>query len=713
MRGRRLGGLVLGMLLATLVAWSPLAVSPVLAAGPLRVAADTTYTVDPGAGRVHVAIRYTFTNNKPNTSTIIYYYRELSVGVQPGASSIRAVDGSGGLATSTARHTTFTRVDVRLRANLYYHRSATFTLRYDLVAGAPRSTSPIRVGRAFVTFPVWAFGDPSQGDVEVRMPARFTSTIDGDRMTVKTSTSGNVLTASPATPDEFFAVITGENTAEYERELLSLAGGVEVAVLSWPEDPRWSSTVKDTLREGMPELQEEIGLDWPVEDRLDVRERYSPSLEGYAGLFFTDEQRIDVSEDLDPVTILHEASHAWFNDGLFAARWIYEGLAEEYAWRVLTAVGGDAQEVPDRPDPDAKGHVALNTWAFPTAVRDDTPDTELYGYEVSFWLVHLIAETAGEEQMRLAFENADANLTAYPGEGAPETVGQTDDWRRFLDLTEPLDEPDPAAVTDAVARYVLDGNAPSQLRERSDARDVYRALLADPDGWVPPWYVRERMGTWSFRDATARMAEANGVLALRDDVEGAAAAEGLSLDDDLEAAYEQATKGFDDATALGEHQLAAIEAIADAHAKVDAEPDLFAQVGLLGGEAPSAPYQVARTAFEAGNLDGAIVLAGTAASIVTSAPTRGQERVIMGVVVLVALVALLVFIVVVRRRRSRRPIGVEPGSAAFLALDARLAPDAPVAPERGGPSGTLAADPDGPTSPPGEAPTDREGAEPL
>ena len=733
MRGRRLGGVVLGALAAMLVAWSPIAVSPVLAADPLRVAADTTYTVDVGAGRVHVAIRYTFTNNKPNTSTIIYYYREVSVGVQPGARDIRAADGSGELATSSTRHTNFTRADVRLRANLYYHRSATFTLRYDLVAGAPRSTSPIRVGRAFVTFPVWAFGDQNLGDLEVRMPARFTSTIDGDQMTVRNSTSGNVLTASPATPDEFFAIITGENNAAYERDLLSLPGGVEVAVLSWPEDPRWSDTVKDTLRDGMPELQAEIGLDWPVEDRLDVRERYSPSLEGYAGLFFTDEQRIDVSEDLDPITIVHEASHAWFNEGLFGARWIYEGLAEEYAWRVLTAVGGDPQELPDRPDPTAKDHVALNAWVFPTAVRDDTQDTELYGYEVSFWLLHLIVDTAGEEQMRLAFEHADANLTAYPGDGAPEPVGQADDWRRFLDLTEPLDEPDPVEVTDAVARYVLDGSGASLLGERHDARETYRGLLADPDGWVPPWYVRVSMGTWAFREATARMAEARAVLTLRDEVEGAAVAEGLPLGVDLEAAYEQATNGFDDATALGQHELAAIHAIADAHAKVGAEPDVFAQIGLLGDEAPSVTYEAARTAFGAGDLDGAIAQAGTTASIVASASARGQERVIMGAIVLVALVALLVFIVVVRRRRGRGPIGVEPGTAAFLALDGRFTPDAaatpgavatpgaaappgaaarpgaPVASEPVGPSGTLAADPDWPSSPPGGSPSDLEG----
>src|SRR3954453_19326764 len=103
-------------------------------------------------------------------------------------------------------------------------------------------------------------------------------------------------------------------------------------------------------------------LDWTAQHDRDVRERYTPALEGYAGVFFTDEQRIDVSEDLDPVTIVHEASHAWFNEQLFAERWIYEGLAQEYAWRVQRAVGGEAGGLPKEPDPDDPGFVRLDGW---------------------------------------------------------------------------------------------------------------------------------------------------------------------------------------------------------------------------------------------------------------------------------------------------------------------------------------------------------------
>jgi hypothetical protein len=709
-RGRRLGGILLGTLLATLVGWSPLGVQPALAAGPLQVKAETTYSVDAADGRVHVAVAYTITNNKPNTPTTIYYYRSLSLGVQAEARNIRASDRSGGLGVSTVRHQYFTEVEVRLRANLYYHRTTTFTVRFDLIGAKPRSATPTRVGRAFVTFSVWAFGDRNQGTVEVRLPAGFTSTVEGDEMASTNGSGGPVLRASPADPESFYSIVTGENRDAFDDERLSLPGGAEIVVLSWPEDDRWAETVSDTLEAGIPELQEMVGLDWPVTHDLSVRERYTPALEGYAGIFFTDDQRIDVSEDLDPITILHEASHAWFNDRLFDARWIYEGLAEEYAWRVQAAVGGQSVAVPDKPDRADKAAVDLGTWAFPEVIRDDTNAAEVYGYEASFWLVHLVVDGAGEDRMRDAFASAEANLTAYPGEGLPEKVAAQDDWRRFLDLTQPLDEPDAAPVIAAVEEYVVGGQGAAQLDARLAARDAYRDLLEAGDGWLPPWYVREPMGAWQFDAATSRMAAATAVLALRDQAAAAAAGAGLTLDDDaLEAAYEGAKDGFDEASTIANEQLEAVGAISQAAAAVGETPDLVAEIGLMGEPRPPAQYEAARAAFEAGDTHGAMTLAATATALVGGAPARGQERLVMGAIVGVALLAFVVFLIVLRRRRSRHAIGVEPGSAGLLALDARLAPGAAGAAEPVGASGTLGADPDRPPTPPGEAAPDSEG----
>ena len=379
-RRRRLAGGVVATLLALALVASPAAVRPAFAIFPLVTAADATYTLDPEAGRVHVAIKVRATNLKPDSGTTFFYYRDVTLPIQPEAQAIRASDANGALSITTDRHRFYIEAQVHLRRELLYQQRTTFTIRYDLVGGAPRSDSSIRVGRAFATFGVWAWGDDGLGSVEVRTPKGFGTEAQGSPMELEATAAGQTLRATPGNPARFFAIVSSENRAAYGSTRVSLDGGVQVVVQAWPEDDPWDRTVSETLRVALPELLERIGLPWPIEHDLSVRERYTPALEGYAGLFFTDEQRIDISEDLDPFVIVHEASHAWFHQGLFADRWIYEGLADEYAWQVLGAVGDDPVAPPERPGLTDPGHLPLATWSFPEVIRDqETDDREQYG----------------------------------------------------------------------------------------------------------------------------------------------------------------------------------------------------------------------------------------------------------------------------------------------------------------------------------------------
>ena len=135
---------------------------------------------------------------------------------------------------------------------------------------------------------MWAWGDDGRGSVVVNLPQGFGSSIDGSPMS-KTSTGGKeTLRAKPDKPEEFFAILSAENPLAYTQDRLSLEGGVEIVVMAWPEDTRWDDTVSATLRTALPDLRALIGLDWPVTHDLNVRERYTPALEGYAGVFFTE-----------------------------------------------------------------------------------------------------------------------------------------------------------------------------------------------------------------------------------------------------------------------------------------------------------------------------------------------------------------------------------------------------------------------------------------
>ncbi|MEO5705044.1 MAG: hypothetical protein ABIZ52_01240 [Candidatus Limnocylindrales bacterium] len=685
---RRLASVVLATALALALGLSPEASRPALAASdPLRTQADATYTLDPGAGRVHVAIAIKETDLKPNSSTSIYYYTAFRFVLQEEATSVR-VSGGSAYRITTKKRDGYIEATVQIGKALFYKQTTSFTIRYELPGGKPRSASPTRVGAAFSTFGVWAFGDKGYSTVEVRTPAGFDTRVSGDSMQATTSaTTGVILRAKPADPSTFFAIVTAENSDAYAETRLSLEGDVEIVVQSWPEDGKWKDAVTGALRDTMPALRDLIGLDWPVEHDLDVRERYTPDLEGYAGFFLTKEQRIEVSEDLDPVVIVHEASHAWFNDSLFLERWIYEGLAEEYAWRALSAVGGEDGDAAELPKLDDPGFADLATWTHPGVIRDqETDDSERYGYQAAFWVIHQVTESAGVDVMRDAFSNAEANLTAYPGAGDPETVLAGDGWRRLLDLTEPLDKPDPAAVDEAFRDFVLGFGDEATLDARDVARDAYRVLLQSASGWLPPWYVRKPMGDWSFKDATKAMTEATAVLDLRDRVATEAKALGLEPTNALQEAYEGAKDGLADAATLAQAQLDALAAIRDAKGKVEATPDFVAQVGLLG-ELPLVPYNAARDAFQMGSMDESIRQASTASSIITGAPAAGQQRLIIAAVSAGSVVLLLLLLVVLLRRRSRRgrAVALTTASAAGLATaPATLAADPPTDQDEGG-----------------------------
>ena len=687
---RRVGATAVGLLLVLGLTISPIGVGTAAAADPLRVSADATYTLDPAAGRVHVVIQYQVTDLKPDTAQFVYFYTGYRFAIQLEARSIRASDSAGALSLETQNRSNYIELTVDFRKDIYYRDTAKFSVRYDLVGGLPRSASSIRIGKAFATWGVWAWGDDGRGSVVVNLPKGYNGTTDGDQLSKTSSGGAETLRATPASPETFFAIVSAENPLAYTQDRLSLAGGVEIVVMAWPEDTRWDDTVGHTLRTAMPKLRELIGLPWPVSHDLNVRERYTPALEGYAGVFFTEQQRIDVSEDLDPVVIVHETSHAWFNDSLFVERWIYEGLAQEYAWRVQRAVGGEDGGLPARPNVGDPGFIPLEQWTFPEVIRDQhTDDTERYGYDASFWIMHRVVDAVGVEQMRAAFAAADAHTTAYPGAGTPEKVSGTNGWKRFLDLVESLDGNDSTEIERSVRDLVLLSTSTADLDERAAARTAYRELLAAGDGWLPGWYVRKPMGEWSFPAAEDRITQAKAVLDLRAQVDSAAAALALEPDDALKTAYESADSSLDAASTLADDELAALATIADARGKVEAQPDLFATIGLLGWT-PQVPYQAARDAFEHGDIPGAEASAAEAAAIVAGAPALGQQRLAIGFGVAVGLLLLVVALVIPRRRRSRR-------AQAMAAANAVTA------------TTTLAADPDAEPPSTSERPSESEG----
>lgn len=706
-RGAWLWRTALGIVLAATSVLAPAATPDVRAADGLDIKADAIYRVDVGDAVVRVRIDVVITNRTPNrttnvpggTQTTQFYYNTLSLPLQLDARNVRATSGGSTLRASTTAEDGY-RVAVIRYPNLFYQRSRTIRLEYDLVAGKPRSASDIRVGPAFTTFTAWAVGDDSKSTVRVVLPAGFqddgygseaATTVDDGRQILRSGTIGD--------PGEWYRVVVAERPEALTDLTVGTAGG-PVVIHAWPDDTEWSSTVAGVLEEGIPLLQEAIGLPWPVSGDLDVYQVHTPLLEGYGGFYDSGTDEIRISEDLDPHLILHEASHAWFDNELLGDRWIYEGLAETYSARALIALDRDVPDpAPAVVKPDDAAAFPLSAWPGPERIEDDEAAArEAYGYAAAWTVMLTIVDDVGIEGMQDVLEAFDDRTSAYRQDGWPSSEGNGGGWRRFLDLLEEVGGSPP--MTERFRTWVVAPEYRDELDARLAAREVLHALEAAGDDWTPPRPVLSSMGRWRFPDALEGMARAQRVLDARDDLADIEAHLGSTSPGDLESRYE-AMRDDEEADALRAEMAArgaAATALIATREALALEPSLLGQIGLMGA-LPATGFEAGLAAYSTGDMDAASAGAATTMAMLDGAEAVGQERVIMAVVIALAtLLSLAVVIGLLWRWRGRRQGGALAAASASTTLAATPVLDSS-APTQEVPSATISTEPP-PSDPP-------------
>ena len=691
------------------------------ATGPVRAADDdgldlvtsSSYRLDPEAGLVRVIVDVTATNDKPNlvqqtpsgTLTTRYFFDVAILVVHAEAASIQARSGSRSLRVDPTPDEGFTAVEVALPSDLDYGETVKFSVSYDLPGGAPRSESQIRVGSAFATFYAWAFGDA--GEVRIFVPAGFEVETSGSPVAESVADGLTTLTATGiSNVTEWYSVVVADREDSLTREPLSLEDGERLVIRAWPEDAEWLERVSGLLREGLPVLVDKIGLDWPVDGEIEVVEVHTPLLEGYAGVFYPTEDLIEISEDLDELTIVHEASHGWFNSNLFVGRWINEGFADEYSARVLDEVSVGGLRPRGGLTPTSDGSVRLNEWSHPGRILDDETDArELFGYEASWTVIHELVEEIGEEGMREVFVAADGDETAYRGAGDPETVTIPNDWRRFLDLLE--ERGGSTQAEELFRRWVITPDQEDDLETRAQVREAYAALVAEGDGWLPGWAVRDPLGRWQFSRAAEQIDAAEEVLATRDELAGIAAEIGVAPPASLREAYEAADEDFAAAQDLASEQLEVAGQLRAATQAVDAPRDLFTALGLLG-EDPQASLDGATEAFASGDTEAAAADAASVTALLDAADDSGRTRALGGGAVVVGLGGAAIAAVAFRRRGGAAAAPLAAGPVVAARSQAEPAPYATL----GGPrEGEAASEPADTPASPAIAPTTDDRAE--
>ena len=381
-------------------------------------------------------------NTKPNlvretangTVTTRYFFENASLAVHTEATNIVAKAGEATLRTRSTPDDGFSVLRVDFPRDLYFEESLAFTVDFDLPGRAPLGQRhPRRVG----VRDVLRVGVRRRWRGRIQIPGGYDVEASGS-LTRETAEGGVTTIAATGINDtaEWYTIVVADRHDALTEDRLDLPGGENLVIRAWPEDEGVADPRPRPARGRAARPRREVGLAWPVEDELEVLEVRTPLLEGYAGLFYTEEQRIEISEDLDELTIIHEASHAWFNERLFVGRWIGEGLADEYASRVLdeVSVGGLAPEPVSRQSPAA---IALNGWTSPGRIDDEeTNARETYGYQASWSAMRSLMDGIDEDRMQGVLAAAHARRTAYVGAGEPETVSYRNDWRRLLDLLE-------------------------------------------------------------------------------------------------------------------------------------------------------------------------------------------------------------------------------------------------------------------------------------
>jgi hypothetical protein len=633
----------------------------------LLVEASTTFTVDLAASVIRVDYVATLTNQVPDrvTQSYIeeYYFHAYSAPILTGATNVVArTVGGGGLGVQVEPGTGgfVPTAVVDLSPDLYYGRTQTIQVTYDLPTQPLRSGALVQVNPAFATFPAFTAADPGLGAVTVVVPDHLEVEVVGAEMELSTADGAAVYTSTGiADPATWFAsIIARDDAALVERLVYFEDRGIRLQ--GWPGDPEWLDFTSDLAERGLPALKEAIGHTWKATGQLDIVETSAPYVYGYAGWYEHSSSLIEVGDALDAHVTLHEMAHAWFNGEMFESRWVNEAMADEFAALAMVELGLE-RPLPEDVVPGAAGALRLNDWANPGFDAPEAEEQEAYGYNTSWWVGHALVEEIGTDGVSRVIQAAADHQAPYPAETDTSTLTGIADWRTLLDLLE-----DVGGSTEAEQIFrdlVVSDVDLALLDERDVARDAYENLLEAGAGWAPPAALRTAMADWAFDDATAMVPEVTALLERRD----AVATDLATIDEVVPTAVQEDFEGSPDLAALDD-VMDDVDAAADA--LVEAVTDLadanpLAKVGLLFGDVDE-DLDAARDALTAGSYARAADVAEGASDDVGAA-TRVGALTLVGLLTVLLVVGLGVRML--RRRRRTPPFGPTPDPTTAERLD--------------------------------------------
>lgn len=649
--------LVLVVSLVAIVGSSPRTAAA--ATGEIETRTVSGYDVN-ADGSVHVTISAQVTNRDPSTqrrsSGRVLFYSAVAFAIHDAATNLTARSGSTRLSTestgSARSDDPFRLVAVRFDRDLYYNESVPITLEYDL--------SAIRATQLLVN-PQYAFvpavGQGTYSLLRITAPADRHLTIGSANClrtadTPTTYSCGDSTSAADYGPGgrcaftietprwdcaftgDDFVVIPFEATAaglamasRTSRVALSDAS-VQVTVSHFTGDEAWAARVEEIVRRGLPLLEEANGFSYPGPATIEVVESGYRDTHGYEGLA-NHQGRIRLTPVADDQTMLHEVSHLW--SGIFASRWLAEGMADYTANVAARALGirptAVAQPLPSTPVLEEWGALRRQI-----VVSSDERELEESGYARSLRFVEILAERAGRQALR------DANAALARDD---RRAGA----RAYLDVLEDITG---ASHAPLFADWAFTSSDIEMLPARADARAAAAALgeRAAGAGLAEPNDLTGALRAWNFGRVQELVAIAGDALDLHTQTQDDAERTGYELGNRFSETFARSAGEAGEVARMEAEALTAVQAAAG---RLNDDRSLVMRVGLFGhsltGDVDKATEALARGEFEP-----AIEQSAALQRRMDTADRDGLIRLAVAAGVLILVLAMLGL----RRSRSRQ-----------------------------------------------------------
>ena len=618
---------------------------------------DVVFTVLDDSVRVDLAATMTNTTaERRDGDTVFFTFFDTFVFIAPRGLTDLSIRSGGAQLTSTAEplDADFDVVTAVLPEQLRSGESLSFDVSYTLPRGELRSDGAFFSNPAYHGFPLWSFSDPGTGSLTLRVPEDAEVTELGITIEQGPSEDGFATWVPQRfdVPEDFFTYVNVVREDRLEVRNFEVSGQ-DIVLRSWPGDEEWADFAQAAIEDGIPALESHIGSPIPEQGTLEVTASVRPFLFGFAGWYDPAQTSIEIGNEFDRGVMLHELSHAWFNNSLFVERWLTEGLAEEVAWQIDRQLGEQGEELPVIPRPTDAGALPLNTWAdLGSDLGDEVlRERELYGYNASWFVVRELIDIVGEGGLRQIIATADNDTAVYPGASRSLLLN---DWRRVLDLASVLTDAEGEALLDELwLELVVDEDEAELLAERREVRDQYLRLAGRPLQWNVPAEIDQAMADWRFDDARELLRDANRVLDLQRRVIDQADLADLNADQAGREAYEQADSDFEQALSVLAVQEAAIDSVVDVRELASAPLTRDEQWGL-GGLDLANVTETAERAYELNRFDDVVEIRDQLAFVRSEAAEVGATRVLWSRLGLGAAIALVLFGIVKLAMGGRR-----------------------------------------------------------